>query len=350
MALCQRCTALAQALRETRARRSPQSSFAAASLRWYTVTMEAHTPPLTLVVLAAGIGSRYGGLKQLDPVGPHGELIVDYSVYDSLRAGFGRVVFVIRREIEEQFRERVGANVEARCDTAYVMQSLTDVPDGTDIPVGRIKPWGTAHAVYACRHAVESPFAVINADDFYGRSAYQSLAAYLKREQGRDERYEYCMVGYPVENTLTEHGRVSRGICAIDENGCLLGIHERKHVERLGEGARYTEDGYTWTEVPAGTTVSMNLWGFAPSLFGELKPRFRQFLRAGAEQLKTAEFLMPEVVGAMVAEGKATVRVLRADDRWFGATYREDMPIVKQAVRDLIRQGLYPENLWHQAR
>lgn len=312
--------------------------------------MKAHTPPPTLVVLAAGIGSRYGGLKQLDPIGPNGELIVDYSVYDALRAGFERVVFVIRREIEELFRERIGANVEARCDTAYVMQSLTDVPDGTDIPAGRIKPWGTAHAVYACRHVVESPFAVINADDFYGRSAYQSLAVYLKRELGSDERVGYCMVGYPVENTLPEHGRVSRGICELDEDGYLVGIHERKRVERFGEGARYTEDGCTWTEVPAGTTVSMNFWGFTPSLFGELEPRFRQFLRGGAEQLATAEFLMPEFVGAMIAEGKATVRVLRADDRWFGATYRQDMPIVKQAVRNLIRQGLYPENLWNQFR
>lgn len=312
--------------------------------------MNARSSALTLVVLAAGIGSRYGGLKQIDPVGPNGELIIDYSVYDALRAGFERVVFVIRREIEELFRLRVGCTFEAQCDTAYVMQSLSDVPDGIDIPARRIKPWGTAHAVYACRYAVDAPFAVINADDFYGLSAYQALAQYLKNQQDSGGRKDYCMVGYPVENTLTEFGSVSRGICVLDADGYLVGIHERKRVERFGEGARYTEDGSTWMEIPEGTTASMNLWGFAPSLFHELEARFRRFLRAGFERLETAEFLVPEVIGAMIAEGKATVRVLPASDRWFGATYRQDMANVRLAVRDLIRQGRYPENLWRQVR
>jgi hypothetical protein len=308
--------------------------------------MKAHVSPLTLVVLAAGIGSRYGGLKQLDPVGPNGELIIDYSVYDALQAGFERVVFVIRHEIEEPFRERIGASVEARCDTAYVMQNLTDVPPGTDVPPERTKPWGTAHAVYACRHAVEAPFAVINADDFYGRSAFRALAEYLRAAQDRDGLYDYCMIGYAVEDTLTEHGHVSRGICSLDGSGYLIGIHERRQVEKYRRGARFSEDGKTWTEIPAGTTVSMNMWGFTPSLFRELEPRFERFLQTGAGRLQTAEFLMPEVVGELILEGRATVRVLPANERWYGATYRQDMPVVQQAIRALIRQGLYPEPLW----
>ena len=304
--------------------------------------------PLTLVVLAAGIGSRYGGLKQIDPVGPNGELITDYSVYDALQAGFQRVVFVIRREIEALFRERIGAQVEARCDVSYVMQEITDVPEGIGVPLDRTKPWGTGHAVYACRHVVDSPFAVINADDFYGRSAFRALSDYLGTLQNHRVPYDYCMAGYRLEDTLTEHGSVARGICTVADSGYLVEIHERTRVEPFGKGARYTEDGQTWTEVPGDSTVSMNMWGFAPSLFSELEPRFLRFLGANAEDLRTAEFLMPEVVGAMVREGRATVTVLRANERWFGATYREDMPVVKQAIRDLIRQGLYPEHLWQQ--
>ncbi len=312
------------------------------------LAMMAPRSPLTLVVLAAGMGSRYGGLKQIDPVGPNGELFIDYSVFDALQAGFRRVVFVIRREIEALFRERIGAQVEDRCDVSYVMQDLTDVPSGVDIPPDRTKPWGTAHAVYACRHVVDSRFAVINADDFYGRSAYQALAGHLGAAQDDSVPYEYCMVGYRLENTLTEHGRVARGICTVDGDGYLVEIHERTRVEKDGESARYSEDGFTWREIPGDTTVSMNMWGFAPSLFSELEPRFQRFLRASAEELRTAEFLMPEVVGALVQDGRATVKVLRANERWFGATYREDMTAVKQAIRDLILGGLYPEHLWQQ--
>jgi len=300
----------------------------------------------TLVVMAAGIGIRYGGLKQTDPVGPNGEIIIDYSIYDALNAGFGKVVFVINKDIEEAFRERVGRTIEQRCETTYVFQKIEDVPEGFEVPPGRQKPWGTGHAILSCRNVVHSPFAVINADDFYGRSSYQTLCDYLRSAQDRDGVYDYCMVGYVLKNTLTEHGHVARGVCAVDEAGFLIEVHERTWIEKSGESVKYTEDGETWIEIPGEGVVSMNMWGFTPSLFPELEARFWHFLQENRDNIQKAEYFLPDVVGDLIRENKARVRVLSTNERWFGVTYKQDMPRVKQAIRDLIRRGVYPENLW----
>lgn len=307
-----------------------------------------HKP--TLVVLAAGIGSRYGGMKQIDPIGPNGEIIIDYSIYDALNAGFGQVVFVINRDIEMAFRERVGNQVERQCETHYVFQSIDSVPEGFEIPPDRHKPWGTAHATLGCKDVAKTPFAVINADDFYGRSAYQALCTYLRDIQEHNDVHDYCTVGYLLENTLTEHGHVARGVCSVDEDGYLVEIRERTRIEKFGHVAKYTEDGENWIEIPDGTIVSMNMWGFTPSLFAELEARFPQFLQEDHDNLEKAEFLLPEVVGDLLREKRATVKVLSANEKWFGVTYQQDKPRVKQAIRDLIDQGIYPKNLWAEVR
>jgi hypothetical protein len=300
----------------------------------------------TLVVLAAGIGSRYGGLKQIEPVGPHGELIVDYSIFDALRAGFGRVVFVIKQDLERAFRQRVGRKVEKHCETAYVFQNLADLPAGFAVSPARTKPWGTAHATLSCREVVRTPFAVINADDFYGPSAYQALIHHLRDARDDNGLYDYGMVGYLLENTLSEHGHVARGICTVDRDGYLTDIHERTRIVKFGEGARYSEDGEHWIELPRSTTVSMNMWGFTPNLFPELEARFHRFLLQNRTNLETAEFFLPEVVGDLIREGRATVKVLPSSERWFGVTYPQDKPMVEGAIRDLIRRGVYPDDLW----
>jgi hypothetical protein len=300
----------------------------------------------SLIILAAGIGSRYGGLKQIEPVGPSGELIVDYSVYDALQAGFGRVVFVISEAIEATFRERVGRRIERQCEVVYVFQRLQDLPPGFALPPGRKKPWGTAHATLSCRDAVSGPFAVINADDFYGRSAYQALGQHLQNLQRREGEVDYCLVGYLLENTLSEHGHVARGVCDVSPDGYLAGIRELTRIEKLGPAARYTEDGETWVEIPAGTVVSMNMWGFTPGLFAELEARFPLFLARNRETIGTAEFLLPVVVGDLVNEGRARVKVLSADARWHGVTYPQDRPAVQQAIRELVEQGVYAGDLW----
>jgi nucleotidyltransferase-like protein len=299
-----------------------------------------------LVVMAAGMGSRYGGLKQLDPVGPNGEIILDYSVYDALRAGYERVVFVIKEQIEDAFREKVGRTIEKHCDTAYVFQHLDDVPAGYALPPDRVKPWGTAHAAMSARRVVDVPFAVINADDFYGRTSFQVLGDYLRTAQDVGGMHDFCMVGFRLDNTLTDHGHVARGVCAVDERGHLLGVRERTRIQRFGDSAKYTEDGETWIEIPGETTVSLNMWGFTPSMFTELEARFLSFLEANADNILRAEYFLPEVVGGLVREGRSTVRVLATDERWFGVTYKADKPMVEQAVRELIRRGVYPENLW----
>lgn len=300
----------------------------------------------TLVVMAAGIGSRYGGLKQMDPIGPNGELVIEYSIYDALDVGFGKVVFIIRQEIAEAFRSKVGKIVEERCETAHVLQSIQDLPEGFLVPAGRQKPWGTGHAVLSCREEVDSPFAVINADDFYGRSSFHIIHDYLMDAEDEGGVYDYCMVGYSVENTLTEHGHVSRGICTVSQDGFLMDIHERLRVEKFGELPMYTEDGENWIEIPKGTVVSMNMWGFTSSLLLELGSRFPQFLRENRDKLRKAEYLLPRVVADLLGERKASVRILPTDERWFGVTYRQDMLGVRQAIQDLIDRGVYPERLW----
>ncbi len=302
---------------------------------------------LTLVVLAAGIGSRYGGLKQVDPMGPSGEIIIDYSVYDALRAGFGKVVFVISPAIEATFRERVGRTIERQVETAYVFQEMTDgVPDGFEIPAGRKKPWGTAHAMFASRRAVTEPFVVINADDYYGRGAYQAIADYLRSPHPQDGVADYALVGYRLGNTLTEHGHVARAICTVDENGFLSDAQERTRIERHGDAARFTEDGETWHPLSAEAIVSMNMWGFTPDAFTELAVRFPCFLAANAANLERAEYYIPTFVAELIRERRARVKVLATSERWHGVTYAQDKPQVKAAIQALVTAGVYPERLW----
>ena len=303
---------------------------------------------LTLVVMAAGIGSRYGGLKQIDPVGPSGEVVLDYSVFDALRAGFDRVVFIIRRDIEAAFRERIGRRIEAAADTAYVFQSLEPLPPGFAVPPGRTKPWGTAHAILACRDAVADPFLAINADDYYGRSAFEAMAGHLGRAAaaGGGGTLDVAMVGYRLANTLSDHGTVARGVCEASPDGCLVGIRELLRIRRFDDGIKHTEDGAGWQALDPESWTSMNFWGFTPGLFGELERRFPEFLRARAADIAKAEFLIPEVVGALVREGRAVVRILPTRERWFGVTYPEDRPAFRTAILALVEAGAYPSDLW----
>ena len=300
-----------------------------------------------LVIMAAGMGSRYGGLKQLDPVGEHDQVILDYSMFDARRAGFETVVFVIKREIEEEFKARVGRRVERHMDVKYVFQSMDDLPQGYAVPEGRTKPWGTAQAALAARHVVDGPFAIINADDYYGPAAYREICDYLCAH-GDGERYAYAMVGYRVRNTVTEHGSVARGVCEVDSGGVLVDIHERTVVEKDGNDARYTEDGgKSWTALAGDTQVSMNMWGFTRSFLDEAQARFPAFLdKALAEAPLKAEYFLPTVVDQLIREGRAEVRVLPSEDKWYGVTYREDKPCVTAAIAAMTQAGLYPEELW----
>jgi hypothetical protein len=294
--------------------------------------------------MAAGIGSRYGGLKQVDSIGPHGESILEYSVYDALLTGFGSVLFVIKEDIEQAFRQAVGRHVEAQCETTYAFQRLDDIPAGFQVPSGRRKPWGTAQAVLCCRDAVQTPFAVINADDFYGRMSFQLLSDYLSNPPASGSDRDYCMIGYVLDNTLSDHGHVSRGVCLLDDDEFLVSINELKKIERQGATAWNRVDDKTWTEIPLNSVVSMNMWGFTTSLFGELGARFTPFLRDHGHRLES-EFLLPEVVGDLVADRVARVKVLPTGEKWLGITYQQDKPRVQSALRALTSQGFYPDNL-----
>jgi NDP-sugar pyrophosphorylase family protein len=304
-------------------------------------------PDPTLVILAGGIGSRYGGLKQADPIGPNGELIISYSVYDALRAGFGHVVFLLRRDIEDAFRDRIGKDVERHTKVTYVFQDLDNVPAGFSIPAGRVKPWGTGHAVLCCKDVVRTNFAAINADDFYGATTFRALADYLRTAKDVPGAGEYSMAGYVLSNTLSEYGHVARGVCQVGPDGYLQSIRERLHIELLPDGIKDRVEDGSWVPFPPDNTVSMNMWGFTPSFFGELEARFPVFLaqNVAADPLK-AEFLLPNIVGELVQEEKARVKVLPTDEKWFGVTYQADRPRVQAAVRELIAQGRYPAKLW----
>lgn len=295
---------------------------------------------MSLVVLAAGIGSRYGGLKQLDPVGPHGETIIDYSVYDALRAGFGKLVFVIRREMEAPFRESIGARFEKRLPIEYVFQELNKLPAGFEAPASRKKPWGTGHAILLAAEAVQGPFAVINADDFYGRRSFQLLGQHL--QPGSED---YALVGFILRNTLSEFGHVARGVCRTNDEGFLETVTELTHIEKDGAGAKYTDENGAPHPLTGEEIVSMNLWGFTPAIFEHLRRELELFLAKRGREDK-AEFFIPTVVNDLVAKGQARVMVLRTSDTWFGVTYREDLPRVIESIRQLIRRGDYPENLW----
>ena len=299
-----------------------------------------------LVIMAAGMGSRYGGLKQLDPVGNHDQVILDYSIYDARRAGFETVVFVIKPEIEEEFKARVGRRLEGCLDVRYVYQLKEDLPEGYALPAERTKPWGTAHAALAARHVVDGPFAIINADDYYGPEAFREIYQYLSGHPD-GERYEYAMVGYLLKNTVTENGSVARGVCEETDDHFLARVTERTRIEK-GEPPRYSEDGgETWVKLPGDTIVSMNLWGFNRSFLDEAWARFPQFLeKALAENPLKAEYFLPTVVSWLTGEGKARVKVLRSRDKWYGITYREDKPAVEAAIREKTAAGLYPDRLW----
>ncbi len=302
-----------------------------------------------LLVMAAGMGSRYGGLKQMDPIGPSGEVIIDYSIYDAKRAGFETVVFIIKKEIEEQFREVVGNHIAEHMEVRYAFQELENLPEGYEAPEERVKPWGTAHAVLSASDVIDAPFAVINADDYYGRDAYKIIFDYLS-EHGHQQQapYDFCMVGYLLGNTVSENGHVARGICTTDKDGYLESIVERTRIETYKDGIHFSEDeGKSWTDLPADTIVSMNLWGFPAVFTDEIRRGMEAFLdRTLKENPLKGEYFLPDVVRKLLNENKAKVKVLHSEDKWYGVTYQADKPLVVKAIADKIEKGDYPADLW----
>ena len=300
-----------------------------------------------LVIMAAGMGSRFGGLKQIEPISDKGEIILDFSLYDAFMAGFKKAIFVIKRENEEDFRKLIDNGAAKYMKVDYAFQQLNDLPDGYSVPEGREKPWGTAHAVMAARHLADGPIAVINADDYYGPGAFQTIYDFL--EGACDgEKYSYCMVGYDIENTLTENGFVSRGVCKTSEQGFLTEITERTKIQWKDGEIVYTEDaGKTWKNLPNGTTVSMNFWGFTPSMMKEMEAGFPAALdKILAENPLKGEYFLPGVVDRLLREGKAEVKVLKSRDRWYGVTYKEDKESVVSALQSMKDKGEYPDKLW----
>lgn len=316
----------------------------------------------SLIVMAAGLGSRFGGLKQMEGVGPSGEAALEYAVYDALRSGFAKVVFVLRREMEADFRACIGRRIEPHADVRYAFQALDDLPEGVAAPDGRAKPWGTGHAVLSCRRVVAENFAAINADDFYGRESFEKLAGFLRGARDEGGVLALAMVGFRVDRTLSPHGHVARGVCRVSSDGFLIDVVERTRVQAVddtaervsdasGAGRRSDarriayEDQGAWRELPPDSTVSMNMWGFTPAMMAALEERFRAFL-AGPGQAAEAEFFLPGAVGDLVRAGRARVRVLPTEETWFGVTYRQDLPAFREAIRERIASGEYPEDLW----
>lgn len=294
----------------------------------------------TLLVLAAGMGSRYGGLKQIDPVGPGGETIIDYSVYDAMRAGFSKLVFVIRHNIEDAFRESIGSRFEKRIAVEYVFQELDKLPNGFSVPPGRKKPWGTGHAIMMAADAVREPFAVINGDDFYGRHSFQLLADHIAGGSG-----DYAMVGFDLKNTLSDFGSVARGICRVTPDGFMVSVTEITGIDRDGAGAKYNDAAGQVQRLTGAETASMNMWGFTPTIFEHLSSSMVSFLQKRGMEEKS-EFFIPTVVNDLVDAGKVRLKMLRTASSWFGVTYREDRPMVIACLSDLIKRGDYPERLW----
>ena len=301
--------------------------------------MKTATSP-ALLVLAAGMGSRYGGLKQIEPVGPSGETIIDYSIYDAIRAGFGKLVFIIRKDIEEPFKEVVGARFEKRIAVEYVFQELEKIPAGFEVPAGRTKPWGTTQAILMASAAIHEPFAVINADDFYGAESYRVLSQYLQLGTG-----DYAMVGFVLRNTLSEFGTVARGVCRVGGDGYLEQVVELTSIGRDGDHAKDTDSNGKVTMLTGDESVSMNMFGFTPQIFGQLQEHFKKFLEANGTDLKK-ECYIPSTVNEILQAGQGKVKVLRSNDSWFGVTYREDHAQVVESIRRLIQDGKYPERLW----
>ncbi len=297
----------------------------------------------TLLILAAGIGSRYGGLKQLDTVGPNGEAIIDYSIYDAIQAGFGKVVFVIRKSIEKDFKEFIGNKLEGKIEVEYAYQELEKIPANVSLNPERVKPLGTGHAVLVAKDVISENFAVINADDFYGRDAYLTIAKHFAVLNNNS--LDNCMVGYNLKNTLSDHGYVSRGQCTSDDNNFLIDVVERTHIEKKADGIYFENENKEEQLLNGNTLVSMNFWGFTPQYFVELENRFAKFIEANKDELK-AEFFIPTVVNELITEGKGKTKVLESDATWFGVTYQEDRPVVVESIRKLISAGKYPQNLW----
>lgn len=290
---------------------------------------------ITLVVMAAGMGSRFGGLKQMAPIGPNGEALLDYSVYDAVKAGFHKIVFVISKAMEEDFKELVGKRISKLVSVEYVIQEISHLPEGYVAPAERVKPWGTAHAVLRCKDVVKEPFAVINADDFYGCSAFAKMSDFL-----RTNSEDYCMIGYRLKNTLTENGSVSRGVCKV-RDGILQSVIERTRIV----DCKYTVDeGKSWQELAPDTVVSMNLWGFQPDVFRYIEQGFCAFLSSHLENLK-AEYYLPTVVSELIDNGTKQTQVLIAEDKWYGITYKEDQEVVEQAIEAMVEKGIYPSSL-----
>lgn len=299
-----------------------------------------------LVVLAAGMGSRYGGLKQIDPVGSQGEAILDFSIYDAHQAGFDTVVIIIKEAIRKEFMATVGKRLEkAPVEIRYAYQELNNLPTGFTVPEDRTKPWGTSHAVLCAAEAIDgAPFAVINSDDYYGKSAFKVIYDYLS---AATNPYDYCMVGYELSKTVTDHGSVARGVCVTGEDGYLTEINERTRIEKYPGGIHFTEDGEHWVDVAPETTVSMNLWGFMPSFLDEIGGRFAAYLKEAlpVNPLK-CEFFLPLPIAQLIHEGKASVKVLTTPDKWFGVTYAADKPVVVAALKKMTDEGKYPDGLW----
>lgn len=303
-----------------------------------------------LVIMAAGMGSRYGGLKQIDPIDSKGHIIMDFSMFDAKRAGFEKVIFIIKKENEADFKEAVGDRMAQYMDVSYAFQELDNLPEGYSVPDGRTKPWGTAHAVLSCIDQVDGPFAVINADDYYGAEAFKLIYDYLSTHED-DDKFRYTMVGYHLGNTVTDNGHVARGLCEMNENGELVAVNERTRIEKRDGGIAYTEDdGETWTSVPADKIVSMNMWGFSKSILEEINNGFCAFLDEGLKvNPMKCEYFLPSVVSNLLAEDRATVSVLESADKWYGVTYKEDKPVVEAAIAKMKEDGLYPDNLWEEA-
>lgn len=301
----------------------------------------------TLVIMAAGIGSRFGGgIKQLTSFGPNGEIIMDYSIFDAMEAGFNRVVFVIRKDLEEDFKAIIGNRIAKYVEVGYAFQELADLPEGFELPAGRTKPWGTGQAILACAGIVNEPFAVINADDYYGKSAFRSMYEYLNEERESD-RYEIGMAGFVLKNTLSENGGVTRGICRVDEANSLQGIEETSNIVKTADGAGVESKDGSVVPVDADSLVSMNFWGFHPDFFNVLGQGFKEFLGGlSGEKLLKGEYLLPTIVDGLLQEGKANITVRKSEDRWFGVTYKEDVPEVISAIAGLIEAGAYPQKLW----
>lgn len=295
----------------------------------------------TLVIMAAGIGSRFGGgIKQLAPVGPNGEIIMDYSIYDALEAGFNKIVFIIRRDLEKDFKEIIGNRIEKICKVEYAFQENDNLPGGFVTPEERKKPWGTGHAILSCRGLINEPFLVINADDYYGKEAFKKIHDYLVSDEVKNNPFAFCMAGFILKNTLSDNGGVTRGVCKVDSDNMLIGVNETGDIVKTATGAA-TPDG----EIDANSFVSMNMWGLTPEFIEGLEQGFIEFLSNVKEGDLKAEYLLPSIIDDLIKEGKATVKVLPTQDKWFGVTYKEDAPVVIDSIKKLIASGLYPEKL-----